>query len=179
MSESQGQQAKDESWRGEVGKMSPAAMEEFLAGDILCRLGCLDGEGWPYVVPVWYQYADGGFYLVARERSVWAKYMQRDPRVFLDIDEPGTLRKVLVRGEAELIEEPNVGGKWVEHARQMSYRYLGEHGPDYLIPTLNEPRWLFFVRPDKLTTWQGVDWAQRYKHSSWGANASAPATATA
>jgi hypothetical protein len=65
------------------------------------------------------------------------------------------------------VERPNVGGRWVEIAKQMSYRYLGEHGPDYLVPTLNEPRWLFFVRPLKITTWQGVDWHRRYKHYEW------------
>jgi len=162
-------QTKSEEWRGKVGKMSQEEMEDFLGGGHLCRLGCLDAEGWPYVVPVWFQYADGGFYIVPRERSVWAEHLKRDPRVYLAIDEPGSLRKVMVKGEAELIEEPNVGGKWVEIARQMSYRYLGEHGPDYLVPTLNEPRWLFFVHPRKITTWQGVDWAQRYKHSRWGA----------
>jgi hypothetical protein len=55
----------------------------------------------------------------------------------------------------------------VDIAREMSYRYLGENGPDYLVPTLNEPRWLIFVKPLNVTTWQGVDWASRYKHSQW------------
>ncbi len=27
-------------------------VEGFLAGNPRCRLGCLDEEGWPYVVPV-------------------------------------------------------------------------------------------------------------------------------
>ena len=43
-------------WRGKVGKMSQAEVERFLAGNSLCRVGCLDEEGWSYVVPVWYQY---------------------------------------------------------------------------------------------------------------------------
>ncbi len=85
--------------------MSQAEVEGFLARNPLCRLGCLDEEGWPYVVPVWYQYRDGGFYIVSR--SAWAGYIKR------------------------------------------------------------EPRWLLFVRPDKTTTWQGVDWAARYKHGAW------------
>ncbi len=50
----------------------------------------------------------------------------------------------------------------------MSLRYLGEDGPKYLVPTLNEPRWLFFVKPKKIYSWQGTDWARRYKHSEWG-----------
>ncbi len=159
-----------EAWRGKVGKMGREEMEAFLAEGTVGRLGCLDDEGWPYVVPVWYQHADGGFYVIPRERSAWARYLQRDGRVSLAIDEPAApYRKVLVKGRAELVEEPNVGGCWVEIATAMSYRYLGEHGPDYLEPTLNEPRWLFFVRPVALTTWQGVDWAKRYKQADQGA----------
>ena len=161
--------AEGEGWRGKIGGMSLEEMEAFLAEGVIARLGCLDDEGWPYVVPTWFHYADGGFYIIPRERSAWAAYMKRDDRVALAIDEGGRLRKVMVKGRAELIEEPNVGGRWVEIANQMAYRYLGEHGPDYLVPTLNEPRWLFFVRPVTLRTWQGVDWHQRYKHSNWGA----------
>jgi len=62
-----------------------------------------------------------------------------------------------------VIEEPNVGGQWVEIARKMSYRYLGEHGPDYLVPTLDKARWLFKIVPTELSTWQGVDWHPKYK----------------
>lgn len=160
--------AADE-WRGRVGKLSPAELEEFLTEGVVARLACLDEEGWPYAVPIWFQHADGGFYIVPRERSAWAAYVRRDPRVSLTIDEAGRQRKVSVKGEAELIETPNVGGRWVAIATQMAYRYLGPHGPDYLVPTLNEPRWLFFVRPLTIKTWQGVDWAKRYKHSAWGA----------
>jgi nitroimidazol reductase NimA-like FMN-containing flavoprotein (pyridoxamine 5'-phosphate oxidase superfamily) len=151
--------------------LSEEELEEFLGSDVICRLGVLDDEGWPYVVPVWFQYKDGGFYIIPRERSVWAGYLERDPRVFLTIDEGGRQRKVLVKGKAELVERPNVGGKWVEIAREMSYRYLGPNGPKYLEPTLPEPRWLFFVRPVDMRTWQGTDWAKRYKHADWGANA--------
>jgi Pyridoxamine 5'-phosphate oxidase len=160
-----------ENWRGKVGKLSDEDFNAFLASDVLCRLAVLDEDGWPYVVPVWFLYKDGGFYVVPRERSNWAEFMKLDPRVFLSIDEPGSLRKVLVKGKARLLEEPNVGGRWVEIGNEMSYRYLGDHGPDYLVPTLGEPRWLFFIEPVEFKTWQGVDWASKYKHSDWGKSA--------
>ena len=159
---------ENQEWRGRVGKLTQEDLEAFLSTDVLCRLGVLDEDGWPYVVPVWFLYKDDGFYIIPRERSDWAGFMEKDKRVYLDIDEPGSLRKVLVKGEAELIERPNVGGKWVEIANEMSYRYLGPRGPDYLVPTLTEPRWLFFVKPITMKTWQGVDWAKRYKHETWG-----------
>ena len=161
-------EAEGESWRGKVGGMSREEMEAFLTGGKhLCRISCLDEDGFPYVQPVWYEYQDGGFYVIPRARSVWARHIQRDGRVSLLIDELEPLRKVFVKGRARVEEEPNVGGRWVEIARQMSYRYLGEHGPDYLVPTLNEPRWLIFVEPLEIKTWQGVDWAKRYKHGEW------------
>ena len=48
-------------------------------------------------------------------------------------------------------------------AERMSVRYLGENGPKYLVPTLDKPRWLIRLDPVKVQTWQGNDWADRYK----------------
>ena len=155
-----------ENWRGKIGRLSATEMLSFLQEGHLGRLGVLDDDGWPYVIPVWFEFSDGGYYIIPRARSRWAKFLQREKRVSLCIDDPA-MRKVLVKGEAEVVEEPNLGGRWVEIGKRMSVRYLGEHGPDYLEPTMNEPRWLFFVRPIQTTTWQGVDWASKYKHSQW------------
>jgi hypothetical protein len=140
-------------------------MTALLTSPAVAKLGCLDDDGYPYVVPVWFTHADGGFYIIPRERSAWAQYLRRDDRASLCIDDAQS-RRVLVKGRAELIEEPNVGGRWVAIAREMSLRYMGERGPDYLAQTLNEPRWLFFLRPERTTTWTG-GWAKRYKHSDW------------
>lgn len=148
-----------------MAAMTEAEMTSFLNSNVLCRLGCLDEDGHPYVVPCWFTYADGGFYLVPRARSVWAAYLRREPRVSLCIDaESG--RRVLVKGEAQLIEEPNVGGRWVEIAREMAQRYGGEQGLAYLAKTMNEPRWLFFVQPQAIVSSKG-GWAKRYKHYEW------------
>ena len=102
------------------GPMSGAELEEFLAGGEICRVTCLDDDGWPYAAPVWHEYSDGGFYLVGREESHWSHYMSRNPRVSLCIDTVANPAKVLVQGEAEVIEQPNIGGKWVEIARRMA-----------------------------------------------------------
>ncbi|MEA2515774.1 MAG: hypothetical protein QOF33_4075 [Thermomicrobiales bacterium] len=153
-------------WRGKIGLMDQREMDEFLAGNNLARLAVLDERGWPYVQPVWYQWepVEGVFWIVARKKSAWAAYMQRDGRVALTIDgETRPYRKVALQGTAEMIEEPNVGGQWVEIAKLMATRYLGDHGPDYIVPTLDKPRWLFKITPTALVTWQGVDWHSRYK----------------
>jgi hypothetical protein len=147
------------------GRMSSEELAVFLKRPVMCRLGCLTPEGRPYVVPVWHTYADGGFYFVIRERADWVPYVLRDGRVSLSIDSE-QYERVLVQGTLSVVEEPNVGGRWVEICREMSLRYFGEAGTAYFEKTLNEPRWLLFVRPEQMTTWVG-GWAKRYKHSDW------------
>ncbi len=158
-----------EDWRGTIGIIEQQELDAFLAEGIVCHLAVLDAQGWPYVVPVWFEWEpdDGAFWVVPRAKSAWAAHMERDGRVALTIDTPEPpYRKVALQGRAELVERPNVGGQWVGIATRMSRRYLGEHGPDYLEPTLTEPRWLFRIHPTRLTTWQGVDWHPRYKTST-------------
>jgi hypothetical protein len=58
-------------------------------------------------------------------------------------------------GRAEVVEEPNLGGRWVEITRRMSYRYLGPNGPTYLESTMKQPRWLFRIKPENMKTWHG------------------------
>lgn len=154
----------DQSWRGKVGKLSLAEIDEYLALANIARVACLTDDGAPYVVPMWYQWDGEVFWVIPRERSEWAPLMKRDSRVSLTIDEGAPpYRKVLAQGTAMLVEEANVGGRWVGIAEQMSLRYLGENGPKYLVPTLNEPRWLFKIVPTRVRTWRGVEWARRYK----------------
>lgn len=154
---------RDESWRGKIGGLEREEFERFLGEGHIARLACLDADGWPYVVPCWHEWDGDGFYVIPREKSAWAAYLRDEPRCALTIDEGGTLRKVIAQCEAELVEQPNVGGEWVAIAERMSVRYLGENGPKYLEPTLDKRRWLFRLEPVQLWTWQGVDWAKRYK----------------
>jgi nitroimidazol reductase NimA-like FMN-containing flavoprotein (pyridoxamine 5'-phosphate oxidase superfamily) len=150
-----------------MAAMSDAERAAFLAQPVICRLGCLDDDGYPYVIPTWYAYAEGGFYLVPRARAVWAHYLERDGRVSLCIDASETpYRRVIVRGRAEIIEMPNVGGRWMEFGTRMARNYRGEEGLAYIERTKDEPRWLIFVHPERMTSTTG-GWAARYKHSQW------------
>ena len=153
-------------WRGKIGTMSREDLADLFAKGNICRLATLDERGWPYVVPCWFEYdeADGGFWFVPRKMSAWAAHIQADPRVSFTIDEDDARnRRFVAQGRGTIVEEPNVGGAWVPIAERMALRYLGPHGPEYLVPTLNQPRWLIKVMPEKVKTWQGVDWAKKYR----------------
>ena len=159
-------------WRGKIGKMDKERTDLFLAGDSLVRLSVIDEEGRPYVVPLWYHWDGDACWFVIRERAAVGPFMRDRPMIGLVIDEmevnePAQGRqfaapKVFAQGNAELIEEPNVGGEWVEIAKQMAVRYLGENGPEYIVPTLHQPRWLFKMVPDVFKTWEGVGWSKKY-----------------
>jgi nitroimidazol reductase NimA-like FMN-containing flavoprotein (pyridoxamine 5'-phosphate oxidase superfamily) len=153
----------DESWRGKVGRLDLEEVAEFLAQPWIARLACIDDDGWPYVVPCWQEWDGDSFWVVPREKSAWARYLEQEPRCAITVDEDGRQRKVIAQCRAHLVEEPNVGGAWVPIAERMSLRYLGENGPKYLEPTMGKPRWLFRLEPVKMQTWQGQDWAGRYK----------------
>lgn len=147
---------------GREGQMTPDEINAFLAQPLICHLACHDESGWPYVVPVWFEWDGAGFWIIPRARSAWAEYLRADPRVALAIDEPGSGRRVVGQGSAELVEAPNVGGRWVEIGQRMAVRYRGEAGRAYLQATLHQPRWLFYVRPRRLITWKAPGWHEKY-----------------
>ena len=168
-----------EEYRGAMGGLEGAEFDEFLASDALARVACLRPNGAPYVVPIWYQWDGTSLWFVGRERSEWCSFMQNDPRISVVIDkehgrpdaasgEIQQIPKVMASGNAEIVETPNVGGKWVDIASKMALRYLGENGPSYIESTLKQPRWLIRLTPDEFTTWKGVGWAKRYWVDSTG-----------
>jgi hypothetical protein len=134
----------------------------FLAEGHIARLGCVDDDGWPYVVPTWHEWDGLGFWIVPRKKSAWAAYLQQRPRCALAIEDSAVPRRMVAQCLARVVEEPNIGGKWVPIAERMATRYLGENGPTYLVPTLNRPRWLIYLEPHHVWTWQGGGWARRY-----------------
>ncbi|MXZ67746.1 MAG: hypothetical protein F4X18_03570 [Acidimicrobiia bacterium] len=161
-----------EDFRGKLGGLEGEEFDAFLAGSYLARVACLTPDGAPYVIPLWYQWDGNAMWFVGRQRAVWCEYMKADPRVSLVVDAPHSepdemgrsveIPKVIMQGMAEIVEEPNVGGQWVDVAKEMSYRYLGPNGPEYLTGTINQPRWLIKVVPSEVMSWQGVGWARRY-----------------
>jgi hypothetical protein len=53
-------------------------------------------------------------------------------------------------------------GEWLEIGRRMSVRYLGPRGPEYLEGSMDRPRYLVKVVPEKTISWDGVEWAEKY-----------------
>ena len=145
-----------------MGHMSREELETFLTTNGSCTLACLEPDGAPYIVPVGYIYTNECFYIQGRARAAWAQYLQRDQRICLCVE--GDERRVLVKGNAELIEGPvllresQTGVLWEEKAAR-------EGWGEWWLKLADEPFWYFRVSPITITT--AGDWAKRYKHYNW------------
>ena len=103
-------------------------------------------------------------YIIPREKSRFMEYVKNEPRVAVscaddvDPDHP----RVLIEGTAEIVEGPvKMTGKMLEIAREMVVRYAGEPGLAYLESTIDNPRYLLRITPEKMTTWV-KGWHPRY-----------------
>ena len=153
------------------GPLSQEEFQEFISGNWLLKLAVTKSDGWPYVVPLWYEWQAEAFWLVGRKRSEWVQDLIREPRCAAcveekDIPPAGGNRKVLAQCSAEVVEGPAVanGSKWVEIANAMARRYVGPEGPEALSRSYGWERYLVKLSPrdGQLTTFQGVDWHRRY-----------------
>lgn len=157
-----------EEWKGKNDKLRSTEMYEFLQKPIITRLGTIQTDGWPYVIPVWHEWDGTYFWIVPRAKSAFVEFIRQEPRICLSIaldTAPNT--RVMVLGRAEIVEGPvdSRGGvsRWVPIARRMASRYLGEHGPEYLERTMDRPRYLIRITPVRVRSWEGVEWHPKYR----------------
>jgi PPOX class probable F420-dependent enzyme len=153
-----------------IGGLSDAEMAAFLAEPWNARLATLGPDGWPYVAPVWYEFEPGAkvFLVVGRERADWIAHICGDPRVAFHVadDEHAEHTRVMVQGRAAILEgpvAPSASARIGALTRRLSLRYLGPDGPTYAERTINRPRVLVEIRPERWRTWTGREWHLRYR----------------
>ena len=151
-------------WMGKNAKMSPDEVKEFLAGPVVARLATIDRDGLPYIAPLWQEWDGEAMWLIPRERSAFVPHIKANPNVAVSCAmDGGTYARLLIRGKAEIAAGPALmSGEWLKIAERMATRYLGEHGPEYLVPSLDRPRYLLKIVPATMITWDGVEWAKKY-----------------
>jgi PPOX class probable F420-dependent enzyme len=150
--------------KGESRNLSVREVKTFLAKPWIARLATIGADGSPYISTVWYEYKHPVFHLVGRSKSEWVHNLIADSRVAIHVaDDNSPHTRVLVQGKAEVLEGPTgAEGRWLEVAKSMATRYLGERGLEYLARTMNRKRYWIVVRPEKVITWTGIEWHPRY-----------------
>lgn len=151
-------------WMGKMRALTNDEIKEFLAGAVVARVAVVKPDGSPYVAPLWQEYDGTAIYFVPREKSAFVPWIQANPRIAVSCAlDVAPYTRVLFEGKAEVIEGPKpLEGLTLEMGRRMATRYLGEHGPDYLEPSRPRPRYLVRLIPEKITSWEGVEWAAKY-----------------
>ena len=149
---------------GKMRGLTRKEIKEFLAGAVVARVATVKPEGSPYVTPVWQHYNGKAIYFIPRKRSVFVKYIEANPHICISCALDGApSTRVIFEGKAEILEGPTLmRGRTLRMARRMATRYLGKRGPEYLEPTRDRQRYLVRLIPDKVTSWEGVEWAAKY-----------------
>lgn len=140
-------------------KLTPDEIESFLAEPgHLVRVGTVDSDGMPRVVPTWFVFLDGRVLFTPRGTSAFLDNLRRDGRVALSIDEePLPYRKVTVQGRAELLHDVGSDDTWRDTYRQIACRYIPDDAADaYIRDTIDQPRALYAVplAGSRVTTWR-------------------------
>ncbi len=140
----------------------------------LVRLGTVDPDGMPRVVPLWFLHDRGRIYFTPRAASAFLANLRRDPRVGMSIDEEAhPWRKVTVQGAAHLVHDVGSDAVWRAMYHRIAERYVTPAAAEaYIQATIREPRALFAVdlSLSLVSTWRmpvGAEdprgiWAKRY-----------------
>jgi nitroimidazol reductase NimA-like FMN-containing flavoprotein (pyridoxamine 5'-phosphate oxidase superfamily) len=146
----------------------------------LLRIGTVDDDGQPLVVPIWFMRSADRLLFTPRARSAWLGHLRSNPRAGCTIDEAGgAMRKVVARGEVTVVHDLGDDDAWRDVYRAITMRYVPEHwGESYLNDTHDEPRALLSLSltDARVSRWrmptadedQLAVWAPRYYHDDRG-----------
>ena len=130
-----------------------------LAGPNLARLAYVGLDGRPRVVPIWFDYRDGGITMITGPKAEKARALAANGAVALTIDSSQPPYKVLlVQGDAKIEEVEGMAPEYPEIVR----RYLGPATDAYLgqLRVKRQVR----IRVD-LRSWRIFDFVKRYPQS--------------
>ena len=138
--------------------MTPEERDRFLAEERVLRLATTDDEGWPVVVPLWFLWHEGAFWVWNLTRA------KRTARL-----EAGTKAAFVVDGGEEYVELRGVSGRLryafvpdeqvpLEVRRGFSRKYFGT---DHPLEPADHHRWLR-LEPAQVASW---DFRKQYGRS--------------
>lgn len=142
----------------------------------LARIGTVDDDGFPRVLPLWFIRDGGRLLFTPRSPAVIWRNIQRDPRIGITIDESEQPhRKVVIQAVCDVVHPPGDDAVWRDLYRSIAARYTADWFVDeYVDGTDDQPRALCAVDlaapTTRLSTWRmpvaGEDrrgvWAKRY-----------------
>ncbi len=137
-------------------RLSPQERADLLNLAIPAHLATLDPAGFPRIIPIWFLWEDGSFYLSSGPQSRHVQDLARDPRAGLciTVEEGQTetgyrpFRQIMVRGYAQV--QPDTDEIW---ARKLIGKYItGQAGMLRAKLIAGEPLVVIVLRPERFLT---------------------------
>ena len=137
-------------------QLSPQERADLLDLAIPAHLATLDPAGFPRIIPIWFLWEDGSFYLSSGLQSRHVQDLARDPRAGLciTVEESQTetgyrpFRQIMVRGKASV--QPDTNASW---ARKLIGKYIpGEAGVRRAKLEAGKPHVVIVLRPERFLT---------------------------
>jgi nitroimidazol reductase NimA-like FMN-containing flavoprotein (pyridoxamine 5'-phosphate oxidase superfamily) len=126
----------------------------FLKSQKILRLATISPSGSPHIVPVWYMYARGRFYIGTNTNTEKAKNIKKNPRVSFCIDtgiRSPDIFGVMGTGKAKLIiKKSNV----LKIAEKILLRYFSSMRNQSAQKLLSQTDCIIEIIPKKITTWK-------------------------
>ena len=131
-------------------KMTRDELDDFLEAERVLRLATVDEGGWPAVVPVWFVWFDGAFWVWNLDRANRTRRLRTgQTRVGVCVDggtEYAELRGVTARTDHAFVDDDDVP---VEVRTRLGAKYFGLDGP---VDPVDDHTWLR-LEPRELQSW--------------------------
>ncbi|MDH2906585.1 MAG: pyridoxamine 5'-phosphate oxidase family protein [Candidatus Nitrosotalea sp.] len=128
--------------------------EKFLKSQKILRLATIDSLGDPHIVPVWYMYTSGRFYIGTNTKTRKAKNIKKNSKVSFCVDigirSPGIVG-VMGIGRARLILKT---GMVESLAKRILLRYFKSLKNKSAQQLLNQTDCIIEITPKRITDWK-------------------------
>ncbi len=124
----------------------------YLAEHTVGRLGTIDEEGFPHVVPMWYILLNGLIHFSTRIPRKKIGNLRKNPRISFTVDSGERFddyRGVLIQGRADIVEDAEV---LRNYNIAFAHRHCGSEDHPY-VRLLNERKRVVSVVPAHVLTW--------------------------
>ena len=139
-----------------VRRLLPAEITGLLNLALPASLATLDPAGFPRILPIWFLWEDGSFYLSSGPQSRHVQDLARDPRAALTIavEEGQTpagyrpFRQIMVRGRAQVL--PDTDAIW---AQKLVRKYIvGDAAAQRAKREAGKSHVVIILRPERFLT---------------------------
>jgi len=127
--------------------------DKFLKSQKILRLATIDNRGMPHIVPVWYLYKDGIFYVGTNTSTKKAKNVKKNPKVSFCVDAGirSPIFGVMGRGVAKLIFNKKIVSSIT---KKILLRYFSSLNNNSAQELLAQTDCIIKIIPKKITVWE-------------------------